>query len=114
MKIILFLIASSLAIAGCGADQSNLNRRATEWKFRADREIPAGRSIDEVNAWAAKYGFVFLLLEKQKQLHAIVERVPESGLNKFVCSEWSIILKVNLTASGTTANNEIIKVGTCL
>lgn len=114
MKIILIAIASSLAIAGCGADQSNLNRRASEWKSRADHEIPAGRSIEEVNTWAAKNGFAFSLLEKQKQLHAIVERVPESGLNKFVCSEWSIILKVNLTASGTTANNEISKVGTCL
>jgi hypothetical protein len=108
------VLAATIALIGCGADQSSLDRRVSEWKSTADAELPVGRSIDEVRAWGAKNKVVFTYLEKQMQLHTIVERVPESGGSRFVCSEWAIILKVRLTPGGTTAGNEVSKVGACL
>lgn len=114
MKTTLVVIATTFAITGCGSDHSLLDRRVTEWKTKADAEIPEGRSVEEAKAWGTKNGVAFSLLENQRQLYAIVERLPESGFGKYVCSEWSIILKVNLTASATTAGNEVSKVGTCL
>lgn len=114
MKAALVVIATTFAITGCGLDHSFINRRVTEWKSKADAEIPEGRSIEEAKAWGTRNGIDFSLLETQRQLYAIVERVPENGFGKYVCSDWSIILKVKLTASGTTTGNAVSKVGTCL
>ncbi|MRD48066.1 hypothetical protein GHT07_12310 [Caenimonas koreensis DSM 17982] len=114
MKTTLVALAAALTMTGCNPDHSLMKRRATEWKSKADTEIPAGRSVEEARAWGSRNGIVFSDLEKQRQLYAIVERIPENGLSSYVCSDWSIILKVNLTASGTTVNNEVSTVGTCL
>lgn len=114
MKYTVVSVGVALATAACGSDHSLLNQRSAVWKSKADAELPPGRSVEEAKAWGTKSGIVFTHLDKQRQLYAIVERIPEGGLNKYVCSEWSIILKVNLTAIDTTAGSETSMVGKCL
>lgn len=114
MKSCSFVLALALLSAGCGADHALLRSRAAEWRTALDVSVPPGTSIQVAKAWGAQKGFVFEYLETQHQLYAIAERVPEQGLNKFVCSEWSVILKVTFSGSGLSERNEVSTVGTCL
>jgi hypothetical protein len=114
MKSAVFALVCCLPLLGCGSSHNLVNARAFEWKAKADLELPTGTSMEAATTWAARNKVTFSHPPKQGQLTAVVERLPETGLNRFVCSEWLIILKVNLSESGATTGNEVSTVGRCL
>ena len=113
MKATVLAIVAAIALSGCGSTPDLVDRRAAEWKNKADAGIPAGRSVEEAKAWGAKNGIDFGYSEKQRQLYATVERVPVTDLIKF-CSETNIHLTVNFSAGGQTVSNEVETYATCL
>lgn len=114
MKPCSVVLALALMSAGCSSDHALLRSRAADWRTALDVSVPPGTSIQAARAWGAQKGLSFQYIETQRQLYAIAERVPEQGLNKFVCSEWSVILKVTFADSGLSEKNEVSTVGTCL
>ena len=79
-----------------------------------DSSLPPGSSIEAAKAWGSQNAVTFTYLEQQRQLYAIAERVPENGVNKLVCSEWSVVLRVAFNAQGVSERNEVSTVGSCL
>jgi hypothetical protein len=114
MKATVAAFVAFVSLVGCGLDHTVLRAKSSDWQTKADAEIPAGRTVEDVKTWGAKNGVSFHHVDQKRWLYAIVGRVPESGFGKYVCSDWEIILKVSLTASGTTANNKISTVGRCV
>jgi len=114
MKLVLTTLLAATVAAGCTSDHTNLQRRKAEWKTALDSAIPSGTSVESVKRWGEKTGVSFTYLEKQRQLYAIAERIPEAGFNRLVCSEWSVILKVTFSETGISEKNEVGSVGTCL
>jgi len=114
MKHSALFVVAALLTAGCAPDHTLLRERAAQWQIRLDAAVPSGTSIDAARVWGAANGISFTYLEQQRQLHAVAERVPESGFNKLVCSEWSILLKIGFSVGGVSERNEVATVGTCL
>jgi len=114
MKFALITLAAGLLLAGCGSDHALLRAHANEWRVALDASVPQGTSVEKAKAWGERKGISFTFLEPQHELHAVAERMPETGVNKFVCSEWSILLIVSFSSSGLSEKNEVKTLGTCL
>jgi len=109
---------AALAIAfttllACAGDNHMLKERAAYWREALSQGVPAGSSKQKAMEWAAAHNVKFEYLEQQHWLYANVERIPEPGI-PFPCSQWNIILKVTIDATGHSIQNEVSTVGTCL
>lgn len=102
----------SLSLASCDQGASDFHKHVEAWNQRLN-ELPAGSSSSQIQRWAALHKVHFVFLPNQRQFYANVERVPVNGLH-FPCSEWSIIITVNVDSSGHSTGSDVNQVGTCL
>ncbi len=111
-RVIFFVTA--ILLSGCNSNGTLLQERAAQWQARLNASVPLGSTAKAAKDWGKANGVTFAYLEQQRQLHALAERIPETGLNKLVCSEWSILIKVSFATNGLSEKNEVSTAGTCL
>lgn len=107
------LLATTVA-TGCSSDRTVVKSRAAEWKAKLDSAVPPGAPLESAKKWGETAGISFTYLEKERQLYAQAERIPETGFNKLVCSEWWIVVKITFTDGGVSEKNEVSTVGACI
>ena len=118
-KNIVAALVLVVTVGGCQSGPS-LDTKNTEWQISVDKAIPKGTSIEDARRWGAAIGIELhdargnRPSENERQLWAIVERVPVRGLDSFVCDEWSITLTIRLNERGMSEQNEIGQIGHCL
>ncbi|HEU4669190.1 MAG TPA: hypothetical protein VFR91_00660 [Dyella sp.] len=102
----------ALSLASCDQGAPEFQNRVAAWSHRLS-ELPAGSSPYQIQQWANLHKVHFVFLPDQRQFYANVERVPVNGLH-FPCSEWSIIITVDMDPSGHSTKSKVNQVGTCL
>ena len=109
--LIAYILLSGMS--GCDRDDHQLEQRVSFWKSELQSGVPLGSSADVAVAWGNTHGVSLDLLPEQKWLYGIIERVPEKGI-AFPCSEWNIVIRIQLDEHGKTAENFVETVGTCV
>jgi hypothetical protein len=112
MRIVLAALVLA-TLTACAGDNHALQERVTYWRDALSLGVPIGSSKEVALEWAKSHNVKFDYLEQQHWLYANVERIPVSGI-QFPCSEWNIILKVSLDATGHSVKNEVRQMGSCI
>lgn len=110
---IAFVALAIVALPAYAGDNHVLRERVAYWQAALSQGVPTGTAKDKAVEWGASHNVQFEYLVQQHWLYANVEQVKESGI-PFPCSQWNIILKVTIDASGRSSKNEVTTVGSCL
>ncbi|GLX80236.1 hypothetical protein tinsulaeT_35760 [Thalassotalea insulae] len=109
-----FIFLIIIFLSGCSQiSNQKLEERMRYWEASLEKNIPKGTSIELIQQWALKNSIEFIENPKTKILYANVEAIEDSGIG-FPCSNWNIILKIQLDNNGDLSDSSIDSVGTCL
>jgi len=101
-------------MASCGNNENlKLDERVQHWKLVLDENVPLGTSKEAIDKWASENSIEFSENPTLMKLFANVEQVPDTGIG-FPCSEWNIILEVQLDKNRLSKSNSISTVGSCI
>jgi hypothetical protein len=107
-RLVIAVLLTLIACAWCSRDRANIDARVQYWKATLQPKPCWSDSRGPGGAGSAP-GIKFDYLPHQIELYA--NMVPESG-PKFPCSEWNIIVAINLDSDSHAVGRNVRPVGT--
>lgn len=86
--------------------------RKEYWKEKIATELPTGSTWDDITVWG-ELNTVNFEKDSQNTLRGTAEIIPDPGL-EFPCSQWNIVIIIDLDASGRSTDQKIKTIGSCL
>ncbi|MFA5040776.1 MAG: hypothetical protein WC464_03985 [Bdellovibrionales bacterium] len=92
--------------------ETKASQRVAYWEKKLDEVVPLNSSKESLLEWANKNDFEFVPTEDGR-LSAKVEWVSGFGSPYLFCSEWSIMLDVEINPFGDVQSRAVRKVLEC-
>jgi hypothetical protein len=92
---------------------SRIQKRIAYWKTLISEEIPIGTTKERMEQWGKQRHLNLTWIPSRNFFDTTVERVPDAGIG-FPCSEWNIIIDIQMGNNGTSAKQKVHSVGSCV
>ncbi|TKB45972.1 hypothetical protein [Thalassotalea mangrovi] len=103
-----------ILLSACSKNNNHLlDERMQYWEITLESNVTKGTSRESIKQWALKNSIEFFENPETKSLYANVETIADSGIG-FPCSEWNIILEIQLDDNEVSIGHSISSVGTCV
>lgn len=108
------MLPAILLITLAGCQRSAFNDRKAYWEKLLASAVPAGTPKAAIEDWGKSQSIHFDYIKQRQMLYANAERVTEHGLTRFICSQWNVIIQIQLDSDAKAIKREVSGVGSCL
>ena len=107
---VLFVVCGILA--GCG---TQVEQSVARWRLSVEQGVPPGATRAQAEGWAERSGVKLVYSPRERKLQSVAERIPVTGPERLVCSEWVVLVTVQLAPSSEVVErSDVSRTGVCL